>query len=202
MTPLISNFYSLGFLATHIQLSVYTLQQTYENDKFLNKIEYSDNFLNQTTFSNSLKGIIANYSIIQFCSFLDEYKNFNSKYIGQKYFERIKKVRRKNHYGIQRINQWSDLYNFRNQMVAHNFDIKNESVFLKKELINYKIPDTLDEKILFYKIILKICQNISSEFQELNDEIDLNFTITKKIKILKNLDLDLDKEIDLIEKNM
>jgi len=75
-------------------------------------------------------------------------------------------------------------------MVAHNFDIKNESVFLKTALINYKIPDTLNEKIVFYKVILKIYQNNSSEFQELNDEIALNFTLTKKIKILKNLDFD------------
>jgi len=202
MTHLESNLYSLAFLATHIKLSVYTLQEIIDNKELLDNIEFPDKYLQTIKFPNSLRAITSNFSIIQFCSFLDEYKNFNQSYIGIEYSERIKKVRAKNKYGIQRINKWKNLYDFRNQIAAHNFDIKKESILRKKEIIEYNIPDTLDEKLVFYKIIEKICNNIFSEFDEVRDNFDFTFKLNSKIEITKNSNFDLKNELKLIDENM
>ncbi len=124
MTNLESNLYSIALLTTLIKNSIHTLDATIKNTNQLNKIQFDDNFLQKTGFPNSLRGIISVHSIVQFCSLLDEYKNFNPKHIGKEYTERILKVRKKNKYGLQRINKWKNLYEYRNQIAAHNFEIK------------------------------------------------------------------------------
>ena len=166
MTNLESNLYSIAFLTTLIKTSIYTLDETIKNEKQLNKIPFADDFLQKTGFPNSIRAIVSQYSIVQFCSLLDEYKNFNPKHIGKEYTERILKVRKINKYVLQRINKCKNLYEYRNQIAAHNFEIKKKSILIKNELTEYNIPDTLEEKYLFYKITEKMCRNIFKEFKE------------------------------------
>ncbi|MFC7356697.1 hypothetical protein ACFQO1_03285 [Jejudonia soesokkakensis] len=202
MTNLKANLYSLAFLITRIKVSVYTLQETIENQSELRKIKFSDNFLEKFEYPNLIIASISEYSIIQFCSFLDEYKKFNPSYIGTEYSERIKNVRLKNKYGLQRIQKWKDLYDYRNQVAAHNFDVKKKSILSSKQIIEYNIPDTIEEKTLFYNICLKISQNIFSEFEEIRESFDFDFNLTHKLKIKKNESFDLNEELKLINENM
>lgn len=202
MTNLESNLYSIAFLATRMKISVYTLKSTIENKEELELIKFPDIFLQQINYPNCIRALIADFSIIQFCSFLDEYQKFNPQYIGSEYSERIITVRRKNKYGIKRINQWNDLFDYRNQVAAHNFDIRKESILSKKERIEYKIPDTLEEKIVFYQICQKMTQNIFSEFVEIRNNFDWDFRLIHKLKVTKNLNFDFDRELMLIDKNM
>ena len=202
MTKLESNLYSIAFLTTHLKLSIYTIDEAIKNNELLSLVKFPEEFIQKIGFRKSVIALVSQYSLIQFCSFLDEYKKFNPNHIEKDYSERILKVRDRNKYGIQRINQWKGLYEYRNQIAAHNFDIKKESILRKKELTTYNIPDTFQEKFLFYKISEKICQNIFEEFTEIRDNINLDFNLDKKLNIVKNSNFNLTEELELIKKNM
>ena len=101
---------------------------------------------------------------------------------------------------------WWNLYEYRNQVAAHNFDIKQgrsvKKSILKNDYIKtYNIPDTLLEQILFYKIVRKICNNIFDEFIEIRDHFDFDFNLNSKINIQNNK-INLEQELSLIDENM
>jgi len=202
MNNLESNLNTLVLLATRIKLSVVTFEKIIENKDYLNKISYSESFYQKTGFQKSLQGLISEHMIIQFCSFLDEYKKFNPKNIGEEYTERFKILSSKNKYGVKRINQWKNLYEYRNQIAAHNFDIKNRPILSKEEMTEYSIPNSFNEIFIFYKICEKICHNIFNVFPEFIEKIDLNIKLGDKVKYKKNLNLDFEKELELIEQKM
>lgn len=202
MNNLGSNLNTLVLLATRIKLSVITFEKILENTDYLNKIKYSEGFYEKVGFQKSLRGLIAEHMIIQFCSFLDEYKKFNPKNIGQEYTEKIKIVRKKNKYGIRRIDQWKNLYDYRNQIAAHNFDIKNKSILSNKEIKEYSIPSTFYEISIFYKICEKICHNIFIVFPEFVVKVDLDIKLGDKVRYKRNLNFDFEEELEMIEKNM
>ena len=104
------------------------------------------------------RAILSNHCLIQFKSFLDEYKNFNESNFDKKYAESIRRVRNINQYGIKRISKWKDLEKFRNDILAHNFRANKKSFFNNpnNEVYEYLIPDSLNEK----KVCLMIMQKI------------------------------------------
>lgn len=202
MTKLEVNLYSIAFLATNLKLSVYSISEASKNEKLLSLINFPEDFLQKIGFKNSIIAIVSEYSIIQFCSFLDEYKKFSPKFIESEYSERIIKVREKNKYGIKRIEQWKNLYDYRNHIAAHNFNIKNKPILTKVELTEYNIPDTLQKKILFYKIVEKICRNIFEEFSEIRNNFNFSITVGQKLSFVKTPNFDLKNGLKLIEENM
>ncbi|MCD9854006.1 hypothetical protein LUD75_04795 [Epilithonimonas sp. JDS] len=137
-------------LQAQINLSVETLNEVYNNPSlFVGKT--LENFYHEKMgLEPAIHTLISNYSIIQFCSFLDEYNDFfNPAFCEEKYQDRILNVKKKNVPGLKRINQWKDLNKFRNNLVAHNLRIKNESFFSTKfEKLEYKIPNKISEKNL------------------------------------------------------
>lgn len=202
MTKLESNLYSLVFLATRLKLSVKSLQNVIQNKGYIDEVKFSQDFYKSIGFANSIGAVISEYTIVQFCSFLDEYKNFNPRNHQEEHSSRIIKVRIKNKYGLQRIQQWKDLYRYRNQIAAHNLNIKNTPILETHELIKYNIPDTIEEKILFQNIVVKMCNNIFEEFSEIRDSFDYSFNLGKKLEVISNVEFDLERELELVEENM
>lgn len=97
-----------------------------------------------------------------------------------------------------------DLKNFRNQLAAHNFQIKNKSFFKNEnnKIFEYNIPDTLNEKKVIIKIMEKICLNITREFPEiLTSSNAITYKMAENITIKHN-DIDLANELFLIDVNM
>ncbi|MCB0744296.1 MAG: hypothetical protein KDC67_10360, partial [Ignavibacteriae bacterium] len=67
---------TLFHLETQIKFQIETLNKVFENDKILNQIKHDGFFKNKISFRDSLNSIISNYTIISFCSFLEEYTKF------------------------------------------------------------------------------------------------------------------------------
>lgn len=205
MKNIINSYKALSFLYTHIKLNVISIEKCLLEKNQLNQIKFDDEFYNQNTFSNYIRTQLSNLSIIQFCSFLDEYENFNITITqNEDLRKRINAVRKKNKYGLKKISEWKDIYDFRNQLLAHNFKIKNKSFFDNEEnrVYTYNIPDTLNEKLLFIYIIEKICKNILKEFPEIIENSNIStYKMGNNIKIIKNI-IDLDSENSLIDKFM
>lgn len=204
---LTENFLSLKFLYIHSQQSVLSIDSIRASQEIVNQLKYSNDFYNSVSFSRSLCSQLSYFSIIQFCSFLDEYENFNSNLNeGNDIKERILKIRKKNKYGLRTINKkWPDLKNYRNNILAHNLQIKGKSFFENEEneILEYKVPGNLNEQILFIKIVEKICANIYFEFEDILDKTEINnYNIMSNLKIVIDDSLDLKNEIKLIDEEM
>lgn len=184
-------------LETQIKFEIDTMNKVFENGDILNEIKLDGFFANQVSFRDSLNTIISNYTIIPFCSFLEEYnKFFTPSYAEQEFSERIKYVKKQNKPGIKRINEWKDLIEYRNVLVAHNFRKKNESVFSTDfKNYSYKIPNTNSEKNLFYGIIHLICLNIRDEFLDVVLTINPKYIMTNQLNIIGEK-VDSNKELN------
>jgi hypothetical protein len=130
MKNIIDVYKGLSHQFTQAKLSVLIIEQNFVNTDYLDVIKFKEDFYNLNTFSKSTRVLLRNLSIIQFCSFLEEYERFNINLTDDYSIkEKIITIRKQNKYGIRRINSWDDLKNFRNQLAAHNFQIKNKSFF-------------------------------------------------------------------------
>uniref|UniRef100_UPI0030BE3AEF hypothetical protein n=1 Tax=Riemerella anatipestifer TaxID=34085 RepID=UPI0030BE3AEF len=170
------------------------IEECIKNNEKLSEIKFQENFYNNPGFSLSTRAILSNHCIIQFKSFLDEYENFNENYIDKKYAESIRKVRRKNKYGLKRINKWKDIGRFRNNILAHNFNYRKKSFFSNPDnkIYEYLIPDSLNEKKVCLMIMQKICLNIMDEFPQVVTHSNLiyyNMGMNLKINFEENIDL-------------
>ena len=173
MTKLVETIKTLLNLEGQIQLSVNTLQVSNDNE-ILKTLPVSENFVPAMNLESSIRALVSNFSIIQFCAFLDEYNEFfTPNKCGIEYKERIVKIRKKNDIGIKRIEKWKDLRDFRNMLVAHNFRTNDKISFFSESFVKreFKIPNKIQEKILFAGILQMICKNIIDEFRA---EIMLN----------------------------
>ncbi|MEJ8606455.1 hypothetical protein JSO56_05895 [Riemerella anatipestifer] len=194
MDRIIEIYKSLSFLFTQIKLTILCIEECIKNNEKLSEIKFQENFYNNPGFSLSTRAILSNHCIIQFKSFLDEYENFNENYIDKKYAESIRKVRRKNKYGLKRINKWKDIGRFRNNILAHNFNYRKKSFFSNPDnkIYEYLIPDSLNEKKVCLMIMQKICLNIMDEFPQVVTHSNLiyyNMGMNLKINFEENIDL-------------
>lgn len=184
-------------LQAQINLSVETLNEIYNHSEIFKGI-YLENFSQEKMgLEPSVHTLISNYSIIQFCSFLDEYNNyFKPNYCEKEFEERIIKVRKKNSIGLKRIKKWKDINAFRNHLVAHNLRINNKSFFSEEfEKLEYKIPNKISEKNLFSGIIYLICLNIRNEFMDVILTFNPFESMLDKLKIISE-DVDNEKELE------
>ncbi|HBV15814.1 MULTISPECIES: hypothetical protein [Chryseobacterium] len=205
MNRLIEIYKSLSFLFTQIKLTILCIEECIKNHSELSKIKFDENFYNRPGFSMSSRAILSNHCLIQFKSFLDEYKNFNESNFDEKYSESIRRVRKLNQYGIKRINKWKDLEKFRNDILAHNFKANKKSFFNNpnNEIYEYLIPDSLNEKKVCLMIMQKICLNIMNEFPEVITHSNIiHYNIGMNLKINFDNKLDLEEETRLINENM
>jgi len=187
---------TLFHLQSQISLLVETLNEIGNNYQILQNMPL-DNFFNKNmNLENSTHTLISNYSIIMFCSFMDEYEeHFNTNYLKNIDPERILRVRKKNSYGVNRIKIWKDMKTFRNQLVAHNFKVKGKSFFSDEiERLTFRIPNTISEKNLFSGIIYYICINLKNEFIEVSNSLLSTELMLDKIEFTKQ-EIDNEKEL-------
>ena len=106
-----------------------------------------------------------NTILMNTCSYLDEYnKNFLHNAELQ-FHERIKTLKKIAKSAVKKLNEWTDLRSYRNQMVAHNFRIdRNDFSFIK--LGQYKAPRTYLDLVMLRKHLMMIHGIISAEFSK------------------------------------
>jgi len=106
-----------------------------------------------------------NTILMNTCSYLDEYnKNFLHNAELQ-FHERIKTLKKIAKPAVKKLNEWTDLRSYRNQMVAHNFRIdRNDFSFIK--LGQYKAPRTYLDLVMLRKHLMMIHGIISAEFSK------------------------------------
>lgn len=128
---------------------------------------------------------LSEYTIILICSFLDEY---NSNFLPSKsalFHDRIINFRKQVKPILTRIGKWSDLTRYRNNILAHNLRLKdNTSIFSDTlERRDYIVPNTLDEIRLLIELVTLVTKNIGVQFPELLGSLDFNEKINDKANV-------------------
>ncbi|WP_133299850.1 hypothetical protein [Larkinella punicea] len=187
---------TLFYLLSRIKLLVAACKATEENELYINNIKLNENY-NYLPFGRIIIGTGSAHIIIMLCAFLDEYSSefVHTKY--PQYSKRIDKVRKSLKPVIKRINSWSGLRDYRNQVLAHNLRIKNgESLFLIGKEHSYKVPTTINELTLISELLSIIYLSIGITFPEILSVVFSTGTVKEKIKFEKSeVAIDVEKEI-------
>lgn len=105
-----------------------------------------------------------NTVLLDVCSYVDEYnKHFLNKAEAQ-FKERILSVKKIAKPAFQKVNDWTELKEYRNQMIAHNFRV-NGDTFSFNRLGQYNAPRTYSDIALLRKYLMMVQTIIEAEFQ-------------------------------------
>jgi hypothetical protein len=125
-------------------------------------------------------------SVIDSISFLDEYQEVFGPKTEKLYKERIVIVKAINKPFISKINEWKNLRDLRNHLLAHNMRIgKNGEFLFRVKGLKYDAPRNLNDLFLLHNLISFVAQTINSEFDDEQKSID-QFK-TEKIEENKNV---------------
>jgi hypothetical protein len=105
-----------------------------------------------------------NSILLNICSYIDEY-NLNFLHISEPEFKnRIIDVKRIAKPAFKKIGEWTDLHNYRNHMIAHNFRIDGNE-FSFNNLGQYNAPRTYRDLVMLRKHLVMISTIIEAEFE-------------------------------------
>lgn len=195
MEKLLESFKILLHLATQIKYFHEVHETTEVNELYLNKIIFKGHYKN-LQFSKSISGSLQNYSLIILCSFIDEYNEEFTSSKHPEFAERINRLKRITKPAIKRLNRWTHIEKYRNNILAHNLRIDGKSIFDNQfEPKYYNVPHTNDEFVLVARLISIISNCISREFFDLVQEIKMKETVLSKTEFKHNK-IDIDKEIE------
>lgn len=141
-----------------------------------------------------------NTILMNTCSYLDEYnKNFLAK-AEPEFRERIIQIKQIAKPAFKKLNEWKDLKEYRNQMIAHNFRVDSDK-FSFYMLGQYSAPRTYRDLALLRKHLAMINAIVQAEFESYMPHIN---TFIKSFKVkeqeidYQNIETDLTMIIDEI----
>jgi hypothetical protein len=197
MEQLIESYKTLFYLATQI-LFFNEVYETYrDNEEHLNQVKFKGHY-SGLPLAKAISGNFQHYAIILTCSFIDEY---NEEFTAAKHPEhaaQINRIKKLTKPVSKRLNQWSDLKNYRNNILAHNFRIKGKSLFSKNvDPVKFNVPHTNNEFILLTELVRTITTCIAWEFPDLFDKLSSDDLPITKLKFDYNV-VDVNKEMTMI----
>jgi len=194
MEKLLESFKTLVYLGTQVSFFIEVHNTYTQNEEFLNQIEFQGHYSN-LPFAKSISGTFLNYALIISNSFFDEY---NKEFTSSKHPDfkvRIDKLKAITKPVMRRVNKWTNFKDYRNYILAHNFRIKDVSIFSKDfKPFHFNSPHTNTEIILLNQLMRIITTCISKEFPELVEQINWKENALSKMTFNYN-EVDIDKEL-------
>jgi hypothetical protein len=106
-------------------------------------------------------------AVIDSYSYLAEYDQVFGHKTENEFNERIIDVKTINKSLINKIKEWKDLGNYRNQLLAHNLrQGKNGDFIFGLEAVNYNAPRTINDLFLLSNLVQFATQTIRLEFSD------------------------------------
>lgn len=116
---------------------------------------------------------ICSMTIIQAVSFLDEYNNF-TKSSNESLNKTIIEIKKTVKPALKKINEWSEIRKFRNNVLAHNLRYTDKSISVfSKGLSSYDVPQNGSDFEVFRHCILMIKDVFASTFKENLEKVQL-----------------------------
>ncbi len=152
------------------------------------------------TLYNLLRGEI----IIRACSYKDEWNNQFAKNILEKDKQRMEVIKKICQPAWDRINEWTEMVEFRNVSLAHNFRLERPkrnfiNIYNLTEKRYLKIPNHVNELMLLYECINLITSSVICEFYE---EFETAKSLIKIEDNIESVPIDNVKELNEIGSKM
>lgn len=150
--------------------SLFILTYSYDNICYLSEIMLDHNltFLNpQAVEDKEAFHFMAlfKHSIMEACSFLEEYHQFYAL-AEIEFKERILFVKTAAKPVLKKINEWKDLKDVRNELIAHPWRTKKDNTFSYTKVFSYNAPRDYIELQLLKTYLSMIIGLIEAEFKE------------------------------------
>ncbi|MBN8835642.1 MAG: hypothetical protein J0I09_00130 [Sphingobacteriia bacterium] len=145
-------------------------------------------------FDNIIRENVTTNILIRLCSLRDEYNRQFLK-IEDKKIDEFKYLCEPI---WERIDKWTEIVQFRNNVLAHNLRDKKsnyKSVFLIKSFDQYDIPNTIKELIVLVECVKKFRQLLYDKFKSEYDFAQQQMVLTNQNRV-STKDIDYEKEIN------
>jgi hypothetical protein len=177
-------------LTTQLHWLYDTNKTIYENRQQLSTIKYKNESYNKNQFGQHLMSVANELIIIKACSFLDEYNKGLAPLNYPEYSDRIKLIKTILKPATKRINKWSDLRNYRNDIIAHNLKKGTDYILNDNNKVEYNIPHTDNEMFLLCELIFMMTREIHNQFLEIVKSLNHHEKISDHLVIdKKNIDV-------------
>lgn len=105
-----------------------------------------------------------NTVLLNVCSYIDEYNRHFLIEAELQFKERILSLKKIAKPAFKRVNKWTGLKDYRNEMIAHNFRV-NGAVFSFNKHGQYNAPRTYADLAILRKYLMMVQTIIEAEFQ-------------------------------------
>ena len=199
MTNINESLLTLSHLATQIKYQTEIVKVTYENATYLNKLKLTGWYANKP-YRDSVLAIVLNSINIMACSYLDELLRELTPIKYPENSETIMNFLKKVNPAIRRIKKWTNLKDYRNHMLVHNYRIKNISIFADShKIIEYNAPTKDNEILLLAELIFLINSQLFEFFpNEVTKILTTQVKVTDRYKFQNN-QIDFKEELNSIE---
>ncbi len=158
------SIFTLLALATQISQSYDSI---FDNEDTINSdFSISKNYSYHKLMNNTIYDALASQIILKSVAFIDEWNGYFGVKTEKKDYEKIMQVKQLAKPAYACLMEWKELYDYRNQALAHNHRDKNKrNIYLTGKKFK-NAPQTEDEILLLSFCIYKIAEIISKFFQE------------------------------------
>jgi hypothetical protein len=197
MEKLLEVIKTLLTLGTQIKFLIDGHETLTENSEYINKIKFKDPHHANLPLDKSVSGFLQNYMKIISCSFLDEYNEELTPGKHPEFKTRILRLKQITKPVMKRINQWKDLKDFRNNLLAHNLRIKGRSIYSGAiGSLQYNIPHTNNEHVLLCELLIILTTIVSQEFNDVFHQLNRKETLKDKLKFnYPQVDVEAEKRL-------
>jgi hydroxymethylpyrimidine pyrophosphatase-like HAD family hydrolase len=183
-------------LGTQIQFLIDQHKTITENGAYINHVKFKDPHHASIALDKAISGSLQNYLKIIACSFLDEYQEELAPNKHPEFDQRIKRLKTITKPVIKRINQWKDLREYRNVLLAHNLRVKGKSLYSKDiSHIHYNVPHTNKEHELLGELLIILMSTFAQEFSDVFALLDYSENLKSKLRFdYSVIDVQAEKE--------
>lgn len=137
----------------------------FDNEDIINSDFSSNRSSYHELINSAIHDALASQIILKSVAFIDEWNDFFGVRTEPEHREKILEIKRLVKPAYSGLKEWKDLYDYRNQAIAHNLRDKGQrNIFLLNKKFN--APQTDDELLLLAFCIHKIAQTVAAYFQD------------------------------------
>jgi hypothetical protein len=125
--------------------SLFILKRSYENVLDMGELMWDYQLTSAEIISQDHKRSVHyltlfNHSLLEVCSFLEEYDKYFHSTSEEPFKKRIREFRKAASPAMEKVREWKDLRTYRNEMIAHPWRMGEENQLSYKKLLVYDVP--------------------------------------------------------------
>jgi hypothetical protein len=156
---------TLSHITTQIDMLMSLSRATNQHKDLLDGFVKMEGWYATQRYSSLIKSVNLNYILIFANSYLDEFHRYLTPINYPEYSKNIIGFRKVISPALKRIKKWKHLKEYRNELLVHNYRVKDKSIFsASHQVMVYNAPSTNDEILLLGDLILLINKQLLAFF--------------------------------------